>query len=137
MWTEGVSAYPDTPYRLSALHLKVYRILLLLFIIWVSYPTCFQMFLQRYIKFSLLLKFLWIYHVVIFVKKKNGTILDNDINCVCRLNLLIVGCSSNSLSIYAFGVFPVSRLTVPSINVDKVIQTFLWANWSKCPRVNI
>lgn len=37
-----------------------------------------------------------------------------------ELNLLIVGCSSNSLSIYAFGVFPVSRLTVPSINVDKI-----------------
>lgn len=37
-----------------------------------------------------------------------------------ELNLLIVGCSSNSLSIYAFGVFPVSSLTVPSINVDKI-----------------
>lgn len=70
-------------------------------------------------------------------RKKRMAILGNDINCVCRLNLLIVGCSSNSLSIYAFGVFPVSRLTVPSINVDKVIQTFLWPNWSKCPRVNI
>lgn len=37
-----------------------------------------------------------------------------------ELNLLIVGCSSNSMSMYAFGVFPVSRLAVPAINVDKI-----------------
>lgn len=87
------------------------------------------MFLQRYILsfVEIFMNLFLCIHVVIFVKKrkKRMAILGNDINCVCRLNLLIVGCSSNSLSIYAFGVFPVSSLTVPSINVDKVIQTFL------------
>lgn len=89
------------------------------------------MFLLRYIEIPLLLKMLGIninilhVHVVIFCKKKKKALLGNNVDCICRLNLLIVGCSSNSMSMYAFGVFPVSRLAVPAINVDKVIQTFL------------
>lgn len=91
------------------------------------------MFLLRYIEIPLLLKMLGIninilhVHVVIFCKKKKKkALLGNNVDCICRLNLLIVGCSSNSLSMYAFGVFPVSRLAVPAINVDKVIQTFFY-----------
>lgn len=90
------------------------------------------MFLLRYIEIPLLLKMLGIninilhVHVVIFCKKKKKALLGNNVDCICRLNLLIVGCSSNSMSMYAFGVFPVSRLAVPAINVDKVIQTFLY-----------
>lgn len=89
------------------------------------------MFLLRYIEIPLLLKMLGIninilhVHVVIFCKKKKA-LLGNNVDCICRLNLLIVGCSSNSMSMYAFGVFPVSRLAVPAINVDKVIQTFFY-----------
>lgn len=90
------------------------------------------MFLLRYIEIPLLLKMLGIninilhVHVVIFCKKKKKALLGNNVDCICRLNLLIVGCSSNSLSMYAFGVFPVSRLAVPAINVDKVIQTYFY-----------
>lgn len=90
------------------------------------------MFLLRYIEIPLLLKMLGIninilhVHVVIFCKKKKKALLGNNVDCICRLNLLIVGCSSNSMSMYAFGVFPVSRLAVPAINVDKVIQTFFY-----------
>lgn len=90
------------------------------------------MFLLRYIEIPLLLKMLGIninilhVHVVIFCKKKKKALLGNNVDCICRLNLLIVGCSSNSMSMYAFGVFPVSRLAVPAINVDKVIQTYFY-----------
>lgn len=89
----------------------------------------FQYFCKGILK-SLFLKILGIHfyiysvHVLKFVKIM--ALLENNVDCICRLNLLIVGCSSNSMSMYAFGVFPVSRLAVPAINVDKVIQTFFY-----------
>lgn len=84
------------------------------------------MFLLRYIEIFFLLKMLGIninilyVYVVIFCKKKK-VLLGNNVDCICRLNLLIVGCSSNLMSMYVFGVFFVSRFVVFVINVDKVI----------------
>lgn len=85
------------------------------------------MFLLRYIEIFFLLKMLGIninilyVYVVIFCKKKKKVLLGNNVDCICRLNLLIVGCSSNLMSMYVFGVFFVSRFVVFVINVDKVI----------------
>lgn len=85
------------------------------------------MFLLRYIEIFFLLKMLGIninilyVYIVIFCKKKKKVLLGNNVDCICRLNLLIVGCSSNLMSMYVFGVFFISRFVVFVINVDKVI----------------